>query len=68
MGLQASVMRKDVETISVEIKRESFEAFCNAVGLFKKEFLDASDSSENDHKEGRIKERGSLLEIEEQSD
>ncbi len=63
MGIHATVIKKDVDTISLEIKRENFETFCNAVGLFRKGFLDILESSEKDHKEGRIRERNSLLEI-----
>ncbi|MEW6609487.1 MAG: hypothetical protein AB1414_18930 [bacterium] len=63
MKLCADVVKKDDSRISIEIKKDNFEAFCNAVGLFKKEFLEILDASENDHREGRIKERKSLLEI-----
>ncbi|MEW6102724.1 MAG: hypothetical protein AB1630_02710 [bacterium] len=57
------MIKKDTSTISLEIKKEDFESFCNAIGFFKKEFIELLESSERDHQQKRIKERKSLMEI-----
>lgn len=63
IGLEAGLRRKSDDMVFLEIKKEDFEAFSSAVGLFRKEFLDILDASDRDSKEGRVKERFSLLEI-----
>jgi hypothetical protein len=63
IGLEAGIRRKSDDMVTLEIKKEDFESFSSAVGLFRKEFLDILDASERDSKEGRVKERKSLLEI-----
>jgi hypothetical protein len=62
-ALSATVKTKMPEKITIEIKKEDFEAFCNAVGLFKKDFLKHMKSSEADHKAGRTTKRKSLYEL-----
>jgi hypothetical protein len=62
-GLQAKVSRKTKNTIRIEISRESFEAFCNATGLYRTEFIEALDASERDHRAGRVTKRKSLHEL-----
>jgi hypothetical protein len=62
-GLPARVTRKTKNTIRIEISRESFEAFCNAAGLYRKDFIEALDASERDHRAGRVTKRKSLHEL-----
>jgi len=49
--------------IRIEIDKEDFENFCNACGLFRKEFIKFLNQSEQDHLQGRITERESLFEL-----
>jgi hypothetical protein len=60
--LKAKV-RQERDFITLQIPRKDFEAFCNAAGLFREEFLDLLDASERDHQEGRVTERESLYEL-----
>ena len=62
-GLNMRVKKTSSHKITIEIDREDFETFCNACGLFKKEFIKLLDASEKDHREGRITERNSLYEL-----
>jgi len=62
-NLRAKVSKKTDDYINLKIKREDLESFCSSVGLFKKEFIKALDSSEKDHRDGRIRERNSLHEL-----
>jgi hypothetical protein len=55
------------DKISIEITKNNFEAFCNAIGFFKPEFLDVMKKSETDHKAGRVTKRKSLYELIEKS-
>ncbi len=61
--LEAKVTKKTKKSIQIEISRENFEAFCDTIGLFQKEFLDALDSSARDHRAGRVTQRKSLREL-----
>lgn len=61
--LEARITRRTKDRIRIEITKESFEAFCNAIGLHQKEFLEALDSSERDHRAGRVTKRKSLYEL-----
>lgn len=45
---------KDKDKVKLEITKNNYEAFCNAVGLYNEEFLEALKRSEADHKAGRI--------------
>ena len=49
--------------IRIEIDKGDFENFCNACGLFKKDFLEILDQSEQNHQQGRTTERDSLFEL-----
>jgi hypothetical protein len=51
------------DRVSFEITRDNFEAFCNAVGLFKPDFLKLLKKSDADHKAGSITKRKSLYEL-----
>jgi len=62
-NLRMRIKKVKSRKISIEIDKEDFETFCNACGLFKKEFLDLLDASEKDHQEGKITERDSLREL-----
>jgi len=62
-NLKARISQKTSDYINLKIKREDLESFCSSVGLFKKEFIKTLDSSEKNHREGRVKERNSLYEL-----
>lgn len=51
------------DKVRFEISKDNFESFCNAVGLFKTEFLEIMKKSEGDHKAGRITKIESLHEL-----
>ncbi len=61
--LEAKVIRKTKDRIQIEITQENFEVFCDAVGLYRGEFLEALDASERDHRAGRTTKRKSLHEL-----
>lgn len=61
--LSAEIKKISKDKVRFEITRDNYEAFCNAVGLYKKEFIEALKKSESDHKAGRITKRRTLLEI-----
>ncbi len=63
IALQARVTKKTKNRIQIEISKESFEAFCDAIGLYRKEFLEALNASERDHRSGRVTKRKSLYEL-----
>ena len=58
--LDAKVTKKTKKSIQIEISRANFEAFCDAIGLYREEFLAALDASERDHRAGRVTKRRSL--------
>jgi hypothetical protein len=60
--LEAKITKKQ-KTIQIEIRKDSFEAFCDSIGLYRGEFLKALDASERDRKAGRVKKRKSLHEL-----
>lgn len=60
---EAKIKKKTKKSIQIEISREHFETFCDAIGLYRKEFLEALDTSERDHRAGRVTKRKSLREI-----
>ncbi len=62
-ALEAKITKKTKRTIQIEIRKEKFEAFCDAIGLYKKGFLRALDGSERDHRAGRVTKRRSLHEL-----
>ena len=61
--LKARITRRRADRISIEISRDEFEAFCNSLGLYRKDFLRALDASEEDHRRGRTRRRQSLREL-----
>lgn len=61
--LEAKISKRTKNRIRIEISKESFESFCNAIGLYRKEFLGTLDASERDHRSGRVTRRKSLYEL-----
>ncbi len=61
--LEAKITKKTKNSIQIEITRERFEAFCDVIGLYRREFLEALDASEKDHRSGRVTKRKSLHEL-----
>jgi len=61
--LEAKVTKKTKKSIQIEISRANFEAFCDAIGFYRKEFLEALDASERDHRAGRVTQRQSLRDV-----
>jgi len=61
--LSAELKKISKDKVRFEITKDNYEAFCNAVGLYKKEFMESLKKSEADHRAGRITRRKSLLEI-----
>ncbi len=61
--LKATITKKTPKSIHLEINKESFEDFCDAEGLYRKEFLKLLDLSEEDHKKGWVTKRKSLSEL-----
>ena len=62
-ALEAKITKRTKNKIQIEISKEGFEAFCDSVGLYRKDFLDALDASERDHRAGRVTKRKSLREL-----
>ena len=52
--LSAELKRVSKDKIRFEITKDNYESFCNAVGLFRKEFIETLRKSEADHRAGRI--------------
>ena len=65
--LSAELKRVTKDKIRFEITKDNYETFCNAVGLYKKDFIETLKKSDADHKAGRITKRESLLEITEKA-
>ncbi|HPD60523.1 MAG TPA: hypothetical protein PKV48_02015 [Thermodesulfobacteriota bacterium] len=61
--LKAKRLREDQDYIHLKIKKDDFEAFCSAAGLFKGSFVQTLKRSEKDLSEGRFTKRKSLGEI-----
>ena len=61
--LAAKISKKNRDSILVRISKENFESFCDTIGLYKKEFLELLDASEQDHRKGRVTKRKSLKEL-----
>lgn len=61
--LKATITKETPKSIHLEISKENFETFCDAAGLYRKDFLKLLDLSEEDHKKGRITKRESLSEL-----
>ena len=62
-SLKVRIREKTSDMITLEIRKEDFEAFCAASGLYRKEFLDILEASDRDHKAGRVTERKGLHEL-----
>lgn len=65
--LSTELKKMGKDKVRFEITKDNYEAFCNAVGLYKKEFIETLKKSEADHKACRITKRKSLLEITEKT-
>ena len=63
MALAAKVVKRTKDSFQFKISKENFESFCDSIGLYRREFLDALDTSEKYHKAGRITKRKSLREL-----
>ena len=63
MALAAKVVKRTKDSFQFKISKENFESFCDSIGLYRREVLDALDTSEKDHKAGRITKRKSLREL-----
>ena len=61
--LKATITKETPKSIYLEINKDTFETFCDAAGLYRKEFIELLDLAEKDHKEGRVKKRKSLSEL-----
>jgi hypothetical protein len=61
--LKATITKKTPKSIYMEINKDTFETFCDAAGIYRKEFLKILDLSEEDHKKGRVTKRESLSEL-----
>ena len=61
--LEAKITKRTKSRVHIEIRKESFEAFCDSIGLYRKEFLDALDASERDHRSGKVTKRKTLREL-----
>lgn len=61
--LKATITKETPKSIHLEISKETFETFCDAAGLYRKEFIELLNRSEEDHKKGRITKRKSLSEL-----
>ncbi|MFV1951064.1 MAG: hypothetical protein ACC630_03750 [Nitrospinota bacterium] len=61
--LKATITKETPKNIHLEINKDTFETFCDAAGLYRKEFLKLLDLSEEDHKKGRVTKRKSLSEL-----
>jgi hypothetical protein len=63
MALAAKVIKRTRNSFQFKISKENFESFCDSIGLYRREFLDALDASEKDHRAGRVTKRKSLREL-----
>ena len=63
MALPAKVIKRTKDSFEFRISKDNFESFCNSIGLYRREFLDALDASKKVHRAGRVKKRKSLGEL-----
>lgn len=63
MALAARVIKRTRDSFQFKISKENFESFCDSIGLYRREFLNALDTSEKDHRAGRVTKRKSLREL-----
>ena len=62
-ALAAKVVKVTKDSLQIKISKQNFESFCDSIGLYRREFLEALESSEKDHRAGRITKRKSLREL-----
>ena len=62
-ALAAKVVKKTKDSLQIKITKQNFESFCDSIGLYRKEFLDALNAAEQDHRAGRVTKRKSLGEL-----
>ncbi len=62
-ALAAKVIKRTKNSIQIKISKENFEGFCDSIGLYRQEFFQALDASEQDHRAGRVTKRKSLREL-----
>lgn len=58
-----TIITKTAEKITLQFSKDRLEKFCNALGLYQKEFLESLDRSEKDHKAGRVCEVKNLMDL-----
>lgn len=63
MALAAKVIKRTKDSIEFRILKENFESFCDSIGLYRREFLAALDSSERDQRAERITKQKSIREL-----
>jgi hypothetical protein len=63
MPLAAKVVKRTRDSFQFKISKKNFESFCDSIGLYRREFLQALDTSEKDHRAGRVTKRKSLREL-----
>jgi len=63
MALAAKVVKRTKDSFEFKISKENLESFCDSIGLYRREFLEALDASEKDHRAGRTTKRKSLHEL-----
>ncbi|HKO31552.1 MAG TPA: hypothetical protein VJU54_10465 [Nitrospiraceae bacterium] len=62
-ALAAKVVKRTKNSLQIKISKQNFESFCDSIGLYRREFLEALEASEKDHRAGRITKRKSLREL-----
>jgi len=62
-ALAAKIVKKTKDSLQIKITKQNFESFCDSIGLYRKEFLDALNASEQDHRAGRVTKRKSVREL-----
>lgn len=62
-ALAAKVVKRTKDSVQIKISKENFEAFCDSIGLYRREFIEALDASEQDHRAGRVTKRKSLRQL-----
>lgn len=63
MALAAKVIKRTKDSFEFRISKENFESFCDSIGLYRREFLAALDSSERDQRAERITKQKSIREL-----
>ena len=63
MALVTKVVKRTRDSFQFKISKENFESFCDSIGLYRREFIEALDASEKDHRAGRVTKRKSLREL-----